>query len=561
MMNHPPIEPPVDEPIPEPEIQRGNRFSIVWLIPLLAVLIGGWLAVKAIRETGPTITIVFKSAEGLVPGKTEIKYKDVTVGKVQRIQLSEDLSQVLVTAAMSREVAAHLTRDTLFWIVRARVAVGEVSGISTLFSGAYIGMMPGRNGKVVHRFEGNEKPPAIFRDTPGQQFKLRAEQLGSLDIGSPVYYRQVKVGRVTNADMAQDGTGVLLEIFVETPYHHQVKQNSRFYNASGLDMKIGTDGVRIDTPSLASLLVGGISFYTPEDIKTASLPAVNQIFTLYDNRDAANAATFSYREYYLLYFEETVRGLSAGAPVDFYGIKIGEVISIRLLFDQDTLTFRIPVLIAIEPDRIELAGELAIPEYQVMEKLVGKGLRAQQRTGNLLTGQSYVSLRIQPEAEPQVIRTDDAYPVLPTMPNTVEEITATAKRLLDRFNNLPMEETLADIREAARQVKDMTGSKTLESAIDNIDKSFAEFRKVTSDLNDGTLPKVNGMLDQARESLARSEQALATANTVLGQGVPIANNLNRLLLELQDAARAVEALADYLERHPDAIVFGKGNQE
>ncbi len=560
-MNHLPTEPAVDEPIPEPEILRGKRFSIVWLIPLLAVLIGVWLAVKTIRETGPTITIVFKSAEGLVSGKTEIKYKDVTVGKVQRIQLSEDLSQVLVSAAMSREVAAHLTGDTLFWIVRARVAVGEVSGISTLLSGAYIGMMPGNSGKVVHRFEGSEKPPAIFRDTPGRQFKLRAEQLGSLDIGSPVYYRQVKVGRVSNMDMAEDGTGVLIEIFVEAPYHRQVKRDSRFYNASGLNVKIGADGVRIDTPSLASLLVGGISFFTAEDIKMAPPPAENQIFSLYDNRDAANAASYSYREYYLLYFEETVRGLSAGAPVDFYGIKIGEVISIRLLFDQETLTFRIPVLIAIEPDRIELAGELAIPEYKVMEKLVAKGLRAQQRTGNLLTGQSYVSMRIQPEAESQDIRTGDVYPVLPTIPNTVEEITATAKRMLDRFNHLPLEETLTDIREASRQVKDMTGSKALESAIDNIDQSFAEFKKVTADLNDGTLPKVNSMLDQAREAMVRGEEALATANTVLGEGAPIAYNLNRLLLELQEAARAVEALADYLERHPDAIVFGKGNQE
>ncbi len=560
-MNHLPTESAVDESIPEPEVMHGKRFSIVWLIPLLAALIGGWLAVKAIRETGPTITIVFNSAEGLVPGKTEIKYKDVTVGKVQRIQLSEDLSQVLVSAAMSPEVADHLTQDSLFWIVRARVAVGEVSGINTLFSGAYIGMMPGKSDKTVSRFEGAEKPPAIFRDTPGRQFNLRAEQLGSLDIGSPVYYRQVKVGRVSNVEMAEDGTGVLLEIFVEAPYHHQVKRGSRFYNASGLNMKIGADGVRIDTPSLASLLVGGISFFTAEEMKTAPPPAESQIFNLYDSRDDANAAYYSYREYYLLYFEETVRGLSAGAPVDFYGIKIGEVISIRLLFDQDTLTFRIPVLIAIEPDRIELSGELAIPEYSVMEKLVAKGLRAQQRTANLLTGQSYVSMRIQPEAESQDIRTGDVYPVLPTIPNTVEEITATAKRVLDRFNHLPLEETLADIREAALQVKDMTGSKSLESAIDNIDQSFAEFKKVNTDLNDGTLPKINRMLDQAREAMVRGEEALATANTVLGEGAPIAHNLNRLLLELQEAARAVEALADYLERHPDAIVFGKGNPE
>jgi paraquat-inducible protein B len=560
-MNQSPADIAVDEPIPEPQIQRGKRFSIVWLIPLLAVLIGAWLAVKTIQETGPTITIVFRSAEGLVPGKTEIKYKDVTVGKVQRIQLSEDLEQVLVTAVMSREVAGHLTRETLFWIVRARVAVGEVSGISTLFSGAYIGMMPGSNGKVVHRFEGQEKPPAIFRNTPGRQFNLRAEKLGSLDIGSPVYFREVKVGRVTNVDMAEDGTGVLLEIFVEAPFHNQVKRSSRFYNASGLDMKIGADGVRLDTPSLASLLVGGIAFFTADEQRASPLPGLDHMFTLYDNRDAANAATYSYREYYLLYFDETVRGLSAGAPVDFYGIKIGEVISMRLLFDQDTLTFRIPVLIAIEPDRIELAGEQAIPEYNVVEKLVAKGLRAQQRTGSLLTGKSYVSLLINPEAAYQEILTDDVYPVLPTIPNTVEEITATAKRLLDRFNSLALEETLADIRDAAKQVKAMTGSKTLESAIDNMDQSFAEFKKVTSDLNNGTLKRVNGVLDQARESLARGEEALATANIVMGEGVPMATNLNQLILELQDAARAVEALADYLERHPDAIVFGKGNQK
>jgi len=560
-MNQPPVEPDPVEAIPEPEIQRGKRFSIVWLIPLLAALIGGWLAVKAIRETGPTITIVFKSAEGLVPGKTEIKYKDVSVGKVQTIQLSEDLSEVLVTAEMSRDVADHLTEDTLFWIVRARVAVGEVSGISTLFSGAYIGMMPGSGGKILHRFEGKEKPPAIFRDTPGRQFKLRAERLGSLDIGSPVYYRQVKVGRVTDVDMAQDGTGVILEIFVEAPYHHQVKRTSRFYNASGLNMNLGPDGVRIDTPSLASLLVGGISFFTAEGMNTEPPPTPNQIYTLYDNRDSANAASYTYREYYLLYFEETVRGLSTGSPVDFYGIKIGEVISIRLLFDQDRLTFRIPVLIAIEPDRIELSGERAIAEYQVMERLVEQGLRAQQRIGNLLTGQSYVSMRLHPEAEFRTILRDDTYPVLPTIPNTVEEIAATAKGLLDRLNQLPFEKTLEDIREAAQKVTTVVGSTALESAIDNIDQSFAEFKEVTSGFNDGTIPKLNEMLDQIQGALTIGKQALNRANTVLGEGAPVVNNLNRLLLELQDAARSVEALADYLERHPEAIVFGKGDRQ
>lgn len=538
----------------EPEILPRKRFSIIWLIPILAALIGIWLAVKAIRETGPVITIVFKSAEGLVAGKTEIKYKDVTVGKVETIKLSEDLSQVWVTAAMSPDVADHLTKDTLFWIVRARVAVGEVSGISTLLSGAYIGMSPGTDGKIVSRFEGQEKPPAISREIEGRQFTLRSEQLGSLDIGSPVYYRQVKVGRVTNVTMAKDGSGVMLEIFIEAPYHNQVKRSSRFYNASGLDLKIEADGVRLDTPSLASFLVGGISFFTSGDLRTSPAVSDGHIFTLYDSRDAANAASFSYREYYLLYFDETVRGLSGGAPVEFHGIRIGEVVSVRLLFDQDNLTFRIPVLIAIEPDRIEFSGKLAIPENKVLEKLVEKGLRAQQRTGNLLTGQSYVCLSFFDGAAPQRISYEDVYPVLPTIPNAMEEIAATAKKMVERFNALPLEQTLSDIREAALQVKAMTGSKTLESAINNIDQSFAQFKQVASDFDDQTLARINDLL-------ARGEELLTTANAVLGEGVPAVYNLNRLLIDLQDAARAVEALADYLERHPDAIVFGKGNQK
>jgi paraquat-inducible protein B len=355
-------------------------------------------------------------------------------------------------------------------------------------------------------------------------------------------------------NMAKDGSGVMLEIFIEAPYHLQVKRSSRFYNASGLDLEIGADGVRIDTPSLASLLVGGISFFTSGDLRTTPPAGADQIFTLYDGRDEANAASYSYREYYLLYFNETVRGLSAGASVDFHGIKIGEVISVRLLFDQDTLTFRIPVLIAIEPDRIEFSGESAIAEYKMVEKLVEKGLRAQQRIGNLLTGQCYVSLSIVTGAVPQRINYDDIYPVLPTVPQTMEEIAATTKKLLERFNNLPLEETLADIREAARQVKAMTGSKTLESAIDNIDQSFSRFKQVAANFDDQTLVRIDDLL-------ARGEDLLATANTVLGEGAPAVYNLNRLLIELQDAARAVEALADYLEQHPSAIVFGKGNQK
>lgn len=548
----------IDDQVQAPDIKPSRRFSIVWLVPALALIVGASLAIQTIRETGPTIVIEFKSAEGLVPGKTEIKYKDVTVGKVQQIRISEDLTKVLVTAAMSREMAGHLNEDSLFWIVRAHVAIGQVSGLSTLLSGAYIEMAPGSGGKIAARFKGREKPPAVSRGTPGQQFRLLSEDLGSLDIGSPVYFRQVRVGRVTNVSMSSDVSGVKLDVFINAPHHHQVRRSSRFYNVSGLDLSIGSNGVRIDTPSLVSLIVGGISFFTIEETKDDPPVERNHVFTLYDNLDAAHAASYSYREYYLLYFDETVRGLAAGANVEFYGIKIGEVIDVSLQFDQDNLVFRIPVLIAIEPDRIEFTSDLSIPEYKVMDKLVEKGLRAQQRVGNLLTGQSYIGMAIYPDAEAQKLGMDDIHPILPTIPNAMAEITTTARRMVERINKLPLEETLADIRVAARQVEAMTGSETMESAIDNIDKSFEEFLKVNTDLNAGTLQRINDMLDQANDSLARGGQALDGFSRVMDESEPVVYNLNRLLLDLQESARAVEALADYLERHPEAIIFGKG---
>jgi paraquat-inducible protein B len=326
-------------------------------------------------------------------------------------------------------------------------------------------------------------------------------------------------------------------------------------------MNIGADGVRIDTPSLVSLLIGGISFFTVEDEMGAPPVAENQVFTLFDSLDAAKAASYSYREYYLLYFDETVRGLSAGAPVEFYGIKIGEVVSVSLLFDQDKLRFRIPVLIAIEPDRIEFSGQLAIPEYQVMEKLVEKGLRAQQRTSNLLTGQSYIGMTIYPNAAPRTLGINDVHPVLPTIPNAMVEITTTARRMVERINALPLEEMLEEIRTAAREVTVMTGSPAMQSAIDNIDQSFAVFRQITTDLNSDTLPRFNAALDQLQMALESGEQALAGAAGVMDQSAPVVYNLNRLLLELQKTARATAALADYLERHPDSIVFGKGGEK
>jgi paraquat-inducible protein B len=261
-------------------VKPKKSVSIVWIVPLVALLIGGWLAYRAITEKGPTITITFKSAEGLEAGKTKIKFKDVEVGQVEEIRLSPDLSQVMVTAQLTKDAKDYLSENTRFWVVRARVVGGGVSGLGTLFSGAYIGMDPGKPGKTVRSFKGLETPPIVTTDLPGRHFMLRAERLGSLDIGKPVYFRQIQVGQVVAYELQKDGQAIDIKIFIHAPHHESVRKNTRFWNAGGLDVSVDAGGIKVNTESFVTIMIGGIAFETPMDSDPGPAAQEEEVFRL-----------------------------------------------------------------------------------------------------------------------------------------------------------------------------------------------------------------------------------------------------------------------------------------
>ncbi len=551
-------EAPMPEELPEAAVRPPRRFGLVWVIPLVALLVGLWLAFKAIHEAGPTITITFKSAEGLEAGKTRIKYKDVVIGKVNAIRLSEDLTKVTVTADLQKEMEDYLTENTRFWVVRARVAAGEVSGLSTLFSGAYIGFEPGKTGAHTTRFVGLEAPPSVTIDTPGRQYTLRAKNLGSLDVGSPVYYRQIKVGQVIGYAMTPDGSAVDIKIFIQAPQDEQVRRNTRFWEASGLNVTLDTAGVRINTESLMSLLIGGISFEIPTS-EPPDKPATEEyLFTLYESRDQIEEPVYTQRNYMLAYFDESVRGLNKGAPVEFSGIKVGEVVDVRLEFDEKKLAFRIPVLMAIEPERIAVLGNAKINRAELIAKLVAKGLRAQLRTGVLLTGQLYVNLSMFPDAAPQQLALSGSYPVIPTVPGATEEITAGIASFVGRLEKLPMEEIGGDLKASLHQIRKLVGSEDTVAAIAALRRSLVELQQFTATLNDTSVPQMNAALEQLRQVLARTESAVASADGLMSGNTALTYDLQQMMQELAKAGRAISVLADYLQRHPEALVFGKG---
>ena len=528
-----------------PDRRRGWSVQFIWIVPIVAALIGGWLVVKGILKRGPTITITFKTAEGLEAGKTKIKYKNVDVGEVKMVKLSEDRLGVVATAEIVKEAEPYLVEDSRFWVVRPRVAGGQVSGLGTLFSGSYIGLDIGKSGTERLEFIGLDTPPIFTGDVPGRHFVLQSDTLGSLGIGSPIYYRQVEAGSVVAHELNADGKAVTVKIFVNAPYDQYVTTNSRFWNASGIDVSLDATGVKVHTQSLASIVIGGVAFESPPGILPASPADENHVFALATSRSQAMKLPDTVGIPATLYFKDSLRGLSIGSLVEFRGITVGEVQTMHIEFSESESEFRFPVGITVYPGRLAAMtsdGSKVTDDPSVrrarLNKMVEHGLRGQLRSGNLLTGQLYVALDFFPDAAKAQIDWTRTPPVIPTVVGSMTEIQETLSRLARTAEKLPLDQIGADLRQSMR-----TLNRTLESA----DKFV---KRLDADIT----PAARAALEEARKTLGTAERTLR-ADT------PLQQNVHETLRELSRAAQAVRTLADYLERHPEALLRGKKDQK
>jgi paraquat-inducible protein B len=522
-------------------IQAKRRFSIVWIVPLVALVIGGWLAFKAISEKGPTITITFTTADGLEAGKTKIKFKDVEIGQVETISLSEDVSKVVVTAKMIKGSEPYLTDQTKFWVVRPRISGGSVSGLGTMLSGAYIGIDGSKAGAPTHHFTGLEVPPVVTIGQPGRHFILRADTLDSLDIGSPVYYRQIQVGQVVSHRLTEDGKAVEVKIFIEAPHHIRVTENTRFWNASGFDLTLNAQGLKVDTQSMVSILTGGIAFDLPKETAPGEEAQENASFFLYADHNAIQEKKYTVRNYYVLLFDESVRGLSVGAPVELYGIKLGEVVDLKLEFDVDTKKFFVPVIVAMEPERIsaakkEEALKIAANEPGTFLKALveQQGLRAQLQSGNLLTGQLMVNLVFVADAPKATLSDWNGFTTVPTIPGSFERL----------------QESLSKITASLEKVKfDQIGGE-LQQTLQETKATVAELGGFAKQLNKETSPKL-------QETLVELQKTLVAVQQGVGKDSPLNYNTTKTLEELSLTLRALRELASTLDNQPQSILFGK----
>lgn len=536
---------PDSESIPEARATPHRRWSLqlVWLIPIVAALIGGWLAIKAVLDRGPRITISFSTAEGLEPEKTRVKYRSVDIGRVIRIEFSEDRSRVIATVELSKQAQPFLVADTRFWVVRPRLIGSQVSGLGTLLSGAFIGMDAGTSNEARSEFKGLDVPPIVTVDLPGRHFELRADDLGSLDVGSPIYFRRVQVGSIVAYNLDPDGGGVKLRMFINAPYDQYVKADTRFWQASGIDVALDASGIRLNTESVTSMLLGGAAFQTPSESAQATPAAENAVFALYPDHGKAMRLPDTAEEIYHMVFDESVRGLSVGAPVDFRGVVVGEVSAIDVDFDEARADVRIPVRVRLYPERIRgKAKPGATPSGALLEKLVARGLRAQLRTGNLLTGQLFVALDFFPDAPKAAVLKRAGRSEIPTVAGSLQELQTTVLGLVRKLDRLPLDAVVADARKTL---------KALESTLDATERAV---KRVDNDLT-----------PQAERTLADLSRTLSgvakTVDGVLAENAPFQSDLRETLREISRAAESLRNLTDYLERNPAAVVRGRGAEQ
>ncbi len=561
------------------KIRKISQWSPIWIVPVAAVLIGSWMLYHTFKNQGPTVTMLASNAEGIVSGKTQIKSRSVDVGKVVSVELSQDLKQVVIRARMNPGTDNLLNDESQLWVVKPTIGRGGVSGLNTLLSGAYIELQPGKGDSGKYFFELLETPPIAPPDAPGVRIFLSSSDAAALAVGDPILYRGYDVGTVERSEFDMQKRNMRYQLFIRAPYDALVTENVRFWKASGMALDMSAEGVRIEMASMATLLGGGVTFDVLDGWPAGNKVVNNTDFQLFENRKSIQDGLYNEYLEYLLFFDESIRGLTAGAPVEYRGVRVGTVASVPYFFKmknplQVAFNKGIPVLIRIETGR--LYDNLTLPQLRAeLDQAVSLGLRAVLKTGNLLTGGLYIDLNQQDGAQtkavaeaaavaaqpavtaaaetaadaqaasPAVVATPllpeplpefAGYKILPTSRSGLGHIEQKVLQALDKINNLPVEKVLADSSATLNATKDlMQQSQQLVQSLDAL---------VKADATQQLPAEVNKSLADLRKTLAG-----------LSPGSPVYERINSNLQAMDKVLRDLQPVVQTLNQQSNALII------
>jgi paraquat-inducible protein B len=540
-------------------VERKRRFSFVWLVPVVAAALVIYLGFTTLARRGPEITLHFQTADGLVEQQTLLKYKSVPLGTVEDVDLGGRHADVVVRVRMQRSAKFLLTNHARFWVVRPRFTLANISGLDTLVSGAYIAVDPGLpGGKTERDFVGLEEPPGTTSDQPGRTFDLKASRIGSLSEGAPVVYRDVTVGALLKYDLPDDLGPVSLRVFIRAPYDQLVHADTLFWNASGVSLTTGSDGIHLELESIETLLTGGIAFETPADERNMPLGKTPVAFRLYESKPKADAAIFRLNTPCVSYFRSSVQGLGRGSSVEIFGVQIGAVSDVKLVFDSVTRRFVARVEFDLQPERMLKPSEYDDVSGPGVRALVADGLRVVLDSSNLITGQRVLSLQYMPNTKGELVTQEGDALVLPSHAGGIGGIITAMADVAAKLDRLPFEEMGNNLNNALRSLNDAVGGPDLKNAIASLSQTMKDVGHVVHEADTNLTPAMQRLPTIAGDLQAAIDRARdALGADGYGRNSDVQRNLARMIDQVAETARTVRFLADFLDHHPEALLFGR----
>ncbi|WP_019881998.1 MULTISPECIES: intermembrane transport protein PqiB [unclassified Methylophilus] len=526
------------------KVSKQARLSPIWIVPIVALLIGLWLIYDNYTKAGKQITLSLTNAEGIEAGKTKIKVHSVDIGLVEQVTLSEDLTHIEVLARITPKAQPMLVQDTQLWVVKPRIGLEGISGLNTVISGAYIQLQPGKSLEESDQFTVLDQAPISLNGAQGVHVNLIGKVGNSLRVGDPVSYQGLRVGRVVSAVFDPKQRQMQHELFVEHPYDVLVTENTRFWTTVGIDVKLDSEGFKANIPTVESLIAGGVSFGHVDDRPMGQPVRSEATFELFANEDAARQQTYDQYLQYVLLVDDTVRGLSKGAPVEFRGLRVGTVINVPWKFNsperKKDFRYAIPVLIHLEPGRLADNGKADLEEWKSrIAQMLQRGLHATLKSGNLITGSVFVDLNMDQHAHKTYKRERfEGLPVMPTTATNLAQIEQKLSDLLDKLNGLKVEPVLSG----------------LDKNLQQSEKTMQEIRALSQQVNQ-LLSQPD--LQQMPANINQTMQELRTTLKGLSPESPAYQELTTTLQRLDKALRDIQPLARTLNEQPNAILFDR----
>ena len=550
--------------VPTAGAQRRRRIPLVWIVPVLTALIAAGLAWDTFSRRGPTITIAFDSAAGLTAGQSQLKYRNVVMGTVKTIAIAPDLSHVIVTVETVREAEPLLTDKTIFWVVKPQLFAGNVTGLDTLLSGSYIGMRPTKEkGALMRNFTGQRDPPVLQASAKGTTYRLDTKRLGSISLGSPVYFRDLEVGTVLGWDVGDLASNVTIHAFVREPYDKYVQEDTLFWNASGISIKLTSGGVDVQLESLRAVLLGGLAFDTATYPKSPLAPQHFR-FPLYASQEVAKSAGFGRQIQLVSNFSGSVAGLSVGADVTLYGLKVGEVTDVSLVYQPKLDRIVAPVHYRIEADRITgISTAQGLAPGVLAAEMVKRGLRATLQAPSLITGQKIVALEMMPDAPPAELEVDGNVFIVPSSEvGGFDSITRSANELLSKINRIDFDQIGRNLAGSVKGLDGIINGAQLKKTLAALEGTMIEAQDVLRKLDDSATPALKRLPDiavQLQDSLTKANRLIGSLDKGYGDQSKFLRDIDRLMPQLTETARSIRALSDLLSRHPEALIKGRTN--